>query len=276
MIDNDPSILLRRLGVAPQKEFGQNFLFDLSAVQEISRFGRPERGGRLIEIGPGLGALTEELAGFGDLTVIEIEPKFCGYLREKFSSIEVVESDVRVVDFHDFGSGLIVFGNLPYAFSTDITMHLLNFSDCIKRAVLLLQKEFAERLASPPGSRDYGAISIACQMHADLRLGPQIPGSSFYPSAAVESRLVELRFLSRPRCSPNNSLTFQRLIAAAFVKRRKKLSNSLSAAGAFEKEHVESALAEAGIAPERRPETLSVEEFCRLSDALDALESESL
>ncbi len=263
----EPKDLLRRLGVFPQKERGQNFLVDLAALQSIVRFGRPERGRSLIEIGPGLGALTEELADYGSLSVIEIEPKFCEMLRSRFPQVNIIEADVRTVDFCELGKDLIVFGNLPYSLSTDIILHLLNYSSCISRAVLLLQKEFSARLASPPGSRDYGVISIGCQLKADVRLGPVIPAEAFYPSPTVESQLVELRFLPEPRCKPKSSFNFHRLVAAAFVKRRKKLSNSLRISGSFDAAQVEQALAKAGVDPNRRPETLSIEEFCRISDA---------
>lgn len=260
--------LLREAGVAPQKERGQNFLVDMAAVQTIIRFGRPEQGGRIVEIGPGLAALSAELAPYGPLSVIEIEHGFCRMLKQRLPQVEVIEADVRSVDFSRFGRDLTVFGNLPYSLSTDITLHLLEQAHAVRRAVLLLQREFAERLAAPPGGRSYGAITVACQLNADLRLGPVIGGDSFYPEAGVESQLIELRFLGAPRCSAGSAACFRRVVAAAFGKRRKKLSNSLRAA--FPQPAVAQALAAAGIDPGRRAETLSVEDFCRLSSAFEA------
>ena len=215
-----------------------------------------------------MGALTAELSAFAPLTVIEIEERFCEGLRARFPTIEIIEADVRTVDFSEIGQGLVVFGNLPYSFSTDITLHLVANAAFIKRAVLLLQREYAERLAASPGSRDYGAISVTCQLHADLRLGPVVTGDAFYPAAGVESQVIELRFLSQPRCALANPFTFARVVAAAFMKRRKKLANALKATGAFPTDRVQQALETAGIDPARRAETLSVEDFCRLSDAL--------
>ncbi|MGI6524086.1 MAG: 16S rRNA (adenine(1518)-N(6)/adenine(1519)-N(6))-dimethyltransferase RsmA [Bdellovibrionota bacterium] len=268
MIIDDVKKTLKSLGVNPQKEKGQNFLIDPAAVQEIVRFGRPERGGSVVEIGPGLGALTAELLDAEDLTVIEIEHNFCEYIKKRFPSVNVIEEDVRLVDFSELGEGLTVFGNLPYSISTDVILHLSQFANCFKRAVIMLQKEFAERLAAKPACRDYGVITITCQMYADVRLGPVIKGDSFWPQAAVDSQVLELRFLPAPRCAPKDPYIFNRLIAAAFHERRKKIINSVRKSVLFSSMDVASAMQRAEIEPSRRAETLTIAEYCRLSDEL--------
>lgn len=273
MITDDVKKTLRTLGVNPQKDKGQNFLIDPAAIQEIIRFGRPElTQGKIIEIGPGLGALTAELADSGKLSVIEIEHNFCEYIQKRFPQVEVIEEDVRLVDFSEFGDNLTVFGNLPYSISTDVILHLSNFAAHLKRAVVMLQKEFAERLAAKPGCRDYGTITITCQMQADVRLGPIIKGDSFFPEAAVDSQVIELRFLPQPRCRYQDAYIFNSLVMAAFHERRKKILNSIRKSEVFSNFDVLAALNKAGIDPMRRAETLSIEDYCRLSDELSLQE----
>ncbi|MCB0339926.1 MAG: hypothetical protein KDD53_09990, partial [Bdellovibrionales bacterium] len=188
-------------------------------------------------------------------------------LRSMFPGIEVVQDDVRFVDFSNFGSSLLVFGNLPYSFSTDIVFHLLDNSKCIRRAILLLQKEFAERMASPPGSRDYGVLSVGCQLTCSVSLGPEISPESFTPVPAVNSRLVELNFeksVSHNQRDLSRS-DIIRVVRSAFLKRRKKIHNSLKASGNFAGVDVDAAFLRAQIDPARRAETLSIQEFIDLT-----------
>lgn len=259
--------MLRDLGVVPTKQRGQNFIIDPNVLQQIIEFGSPKQGDHLVEIGPGLGALTEKLVLYdANLVVVEIEEQFCRPLKEKFPSIQVHQGDVRQVDFSTFGTELIVFGNLPYSFSTEIIFHLLDQGAAIKRAVLMLQREFAERVAAAPGSRTYGAISVNAQMRADVRLGGIISGESFHPRANVESILLELKILEKPRFQIENVEWFRRVVQAAFLQRRKKLKNSLLASGIFSnQEGVQQVLEMAQIDPGIRAEALTIEEFARLA-----------
>lgn len=259
---------LRDLQVRPAKSRGQNFVIDSSVVRSIVEFGDPQPAEKLIEIGPGLGALTAELAAYPDLTLIEIEPRFCAELREKFPSARIVNADVREVDLAELGGDLVIFGNLPYSFSTEIITWMLDGASRLKRAVLMLQKEFAERLAAPPGGKDYGAISVGCQLRADIRSGPIVPGNSFHPPASVESMVIELRFLGGLRHGVADPEAFRRVVKAAFMKRRKKILNSMKSSGYYSGEAIAAALEAAGIDPGRRAETLSLEEFVKLYSRL--------
>lgn len=262
---------LRRLDVRPSKRRGQNFTIDPSVVRTIAEFGAVRAGESLVEIGPGLGALTERLVEFGPLTVIEIESAFAASLTEKFPSIKVISEDVRNVDFSTLGSDLVVFGNLPYSFSTDIVFHLLGYRTCIKRAVLLLQREFVERLAAPPGGRDYGSLTVAVQLWADVKSGPVVPGTVFHPPTAVESQVVELRFLRDSRVPIADPVWFERVVRAAFNQRRKMLLNTLRSLPGISREQIVSALESVGISPQLRAETLSISQFAAMADALQGV-----
>ena len=258
---------LRHLNVRPSKSRGQNFIIDPEVIQAIVDFGAPRPEESILEIGPGLGALTKVLRAVAPLTVIEIEQRFCDELM-KMDGVTVIQSDVRLVDFSEIGEHLVVFGNLPYSFSTDIIFHLMTFASHIERAVLMLQREFAERLAAPPGGKDYGVLSISCQLSATVRLGPVIPGIAFHPPTEVESRLVELRFPSPPPYAVRDLFWLKRVVSASFIMRRKMLKNSLKGSQIVPGDVVDRALAAVGIDPKRRPETLSINEFITLAEAL--------
>lgn len=258
------------VGIRPTKERGQNFLFDSGAIQELIRFGDPKSDEAIIEIGPGLGALTKELVTFSPLTVIEIEERFCRNLKEQFSDLKIINQDVRSLDFSELGSNLVIFGNLPYSLSTDITFHLLSFAPSIKRAVLMLQREFVQRMVAKPGGKDYGALSVACQLQAVLRPGPVFSGNLFHPPTQVTSQVVELVFHdpTLEKITRDEKLTLDLLVKASFYRRRKKLVNSIKAASIFDPRILDQAIIESGIDSNRRAETLGVSEFINLARAL--------
>jgi 16S rRNA (adenine1518-N6/adenine1519-N6)-dimethyltransferase len=263
---------LRALAVTPSKGRGQNFIIDPFVVQTIAAFGNPGLRDKIIEIGPGLGALTKELAPYDRLVLVELEERFCVELKKQFPEAELINADIRTVDLSQFGNNLVVFGNLPYSFSTDIVFHLLAHRSAITRAILLLQKEFVERMAAAPGSRIYGALSVACQLWATVRPGPIVPGASFHPPANVDSQVVELGLQTRPRYEVADPFILSRVVQAAFTRRRKMIKNSLRASKQYPPERIDEALVKAGIGPERRPEMLSIEEFARLAEALESVE----
>lgn len=265
--------VLRDLGVRPVKERGQNFLIDGSVLDQIVEFGSPNSNERVIEIGPGLGALTERLAAVVPgkaLTLIEIEPQFCLTLSKRFPEVGIINADVREVDLAAIGSDLTIFGNLPYSLSTDITLLLLRNARQLRRAVLLLQRQFAERVAAEPGGREYGALTVACRLWADARLGPIIRGDAFHPPTEVESRLIELRFADAPRCGDIDPAWFERVVRASFAQRRKKVINSIVGSGLAPLARAAAALAAAAIDPSRRAETIALEEFAALARELSS------
>lgn len=259
---------LRRLDVKPRKSRGQNFLLDQSVLKAIVAFGQPTDHDAIVEIGPGLGALTEYLAHYPNLHLIELESKFCEELRRKYPRAKIINSDVRGVDFATLGKDLVVFGNLPYVYSSEILFHLINYRSVISRAVLLLQDEFAQRMAAGPGTRDFGVLSVNLQMWCGVKLGEKVPGDSFHPATKVTSRIVRVDFLDESRFPIPPHERFRKVVQAAFAQRRKKLVNSLSSSGYFNREQIENALKECAIDGGRRAETLSLQEFSALATIL--------
>lgn len=261
---------LKDLSVRPTKERGQNFVVDPSVIQDIVNFGNPEKHENIVEIGPGLGALTGELINRANtLSLVEIEPRFVAELKIKFPSANIINSDARIVDYNQFDGIITVFGNIPYVFSTEIVFHLLKYPAKIKRIVLLLQKEFAQRMAAGPGSRTYGILSIMTQLHCSMRLGPIIKGDRFYPTTKVESQVIECTFRQKALIDDDMFLWFSKIVRASFSQRRKKLHNSLLSSGLFTKEKLESGFKTANIDSNRRAETLSIDEFKLLAESLN-------
>ncbi len=261
---------LKAMRVRPVRERGQNFLVDSFALQSIVDFGNPRAGEQIIEIGPGLGAMTEQLRRFGKLAVVEVEEKFCEALRAKFPDVAVRQGDVREVDLAEFGDNLTVFGNLPYSLSTDIVFHVLGFHKVVRRAVFLLQKEFVQRMAASPGGKTYGVLSISCQLRADISCGPVISGDCFHPPTEVASQVVALNVLPGPRFPIKSEERFLRVVKGAFRERRKKILNSLRGAGLGSEDEVKAALQLAGIDSNQRAETVGVENYTVLANALTA------
>jgi len=261
---------LRAHRVSPRKERGQNFVVDPTVIDRIISFGAPLSHENILEIGPGLGALTERLQSGASLTLIEIEPAFCRALEKRFPDADVIEGDVRSIDITQLEGPYAVFGNLPYVFSSDIIFHLIASIPIVSRAVLLLQREFAERVAAAPGSRSYGVLSVMAQLWSDVTLGPRIPGTSFQPTTQVESQVIMLKFLPSPRVAVGDPFWFRRVVQGAFHARRKKLRNSLKAASLVPPGVIDEALERSGIDGDRRAETLNIEEFARLAEAIPA------
>lgn len=258
---------LRDLNVRPTKERGQNFLIRPEIPQAIVEFGRVPAHAKVVEIGPGTGALTEHLAHCKDLALIEIEPSFCAHLATKYPHAKIVNADVRTVDLSVLGSELYVFGNIPYVFSSEIIFHLIAHRRVVKQAVMMVQKEFAERLAAPTCTRAYGSISVSVQLFADVELGLIVPGDAFHPPTEVQSRVIKLTFHDSPKANVPDYEFFQIVVRAAFSQRRKKIVNSLISQGRWSKEIVTAALGRASISPDVRAETLSVEAFASLTEA---------
>ncbi len=254
----------------PRKRFGQNFLVDQHVIANIVRALNPKPSQNIVEIGPGLGALTKEvLKEIPHLHLVEIDHDLAARLQNTFSEkITLHQIDALRFDFsrltQDPNQKLRVFGNLPYNVSTPLLFHLLHFDNAIEDMLFMLQKEVVTRMAAKPNSKEYGRLSImvqyACEVHALFDVGPK----SFSPPPKVTSSIVKLIPYTdnRPHAKAVNEKLFSQIVTAAFSHRRKTLKNaliSLVPAYLFE---------ELGISPLRRPETLSIAEFVELSDAL--------
>lgn len=255
--------ILRTLGIRPQKNRGQNFLHSSFLAEEIISFANLDFNKPILEIGPGLGILSEALheRAKGGLTFVELEGAFADRLKKLCPEARVIESDIRKIKLEDFFSEPVqIISNLPYSISSDVIFWILDQKEMIDSASLLLQQEFARRVGATPGNKSYGILSVQTQVYCETELGLSISGDSFYPSAEVESQVIKLIPLAEPRYKIADYQVFRDLVRTAFATRRKTLGNNLK------KLNVDfDAL---GIDPKRRAETLSVEEFVRLGNSI--------
>jgi 16S rRNA (adenine1518-N6/adenine1519-N6)-dimethyltransferase len=262
-----PAELLRRHGLRPKKEWGQNFLGDEGILRALAALLRVGPGDQVVELGAGLGHFTRALAATGaKVLAVERDRELVPILRAEQPDVEVAEADAKSFDLQAVarrqGAPVVLCGNLPYHLSSPILFHLLDQRTAVKRAVLLLQREVAERIAAPPGGRDYGLLSVLLQHVADARIGLSVPRHAFTPPPEVDSCALVLSMLPVPRAEVRDEERFRALVKAAFSQRRKTLWNALrSMRGARE------ALVTAGIDPQRRGETLSVAEFAAVERA---------
>ncbi len=265
-----PAQILRRHHLKPKKEWGQNFLGDERILGNLAALAQLRPGDWVVELGAGLGHFTRALAATGaHVIAVERDRELAPILREELAplGVEVEEADAKSFDLRAVaaraGRPVVLCGNLPYHLSSPILFHALDQRAALLRAVLLLQREVAERVAAPPGGREYGLLSVLLGLFADARIGMEVPRGAFTPPPAVESSALVLEFLQKPRAPIADEQRFRTLVKAAFAQRRKTLSNAVrNVPGARE------ALARAGIDPMRRGETLSVEEFAAVERAI--------
>ena len=251
----------------PRKRFGQNFLHDPGTIARILHEIQPRPGQRLVEIGPGRGAITEGLLDLaGTLDVIEIDRDLIGPLRTRLGSIgelRIHQGDALKFSLCDLlaaDTGLRLVGNLPYNISTPLLFRFLDQADCIEDMHLMLQKEVVDRICADPGSKIYGRLSVMIQTYCSTRRPLIIGPGAFTPAPRVDSALVRLRPIRPHRTPITDPQLHARIVAAAFNQRRKTLRNSLRTMVDV------SGLARAGIDPGARAETISVESFVRLAN----------
>lgn len=271
-----------------KKSLGQNFIIEPKIIDGIVCAAAVDEKDVVVEIGPGMGSLTQGLAeNAGQVLAVELDKSLIPILRESFAeykNVNIVQGDALKVDYNsllkplyekgDYREGFVVVANLPYYITTPITMNLLEGNYPWRRLVLMVQKEVADRMRAKPGTKDYGALSIGVQYRAAAAVAMRIPPTVFIPRPAVDSAIIVLDRLEKPAVEVKDEKLLFCLVAAAFGQRRKTLNNSLSGGLRLEKAVVAEALAKAEIAPDRRGETLSLAEFGRLADALAELLAE--
>ena len=274
-----PKILLRRLGLRPRKAWGQHFLLHPHQARRIVAALDLKGEETVVEIGPGLGALTVFLAGEArQVVALERDPALAQFLEEELSpqnpQVRILCQDALTFDFlkcgRDAGQPLIVAGNLPYQITSPLLFKLMEAKAAVSRAVLMMQQEVGDRLLASPGTKDYGVLSVLLQYHFSLeRLFSLGPGN-FYPPPQVDS--VVLRLTPREAVpSAREEALLSRVVKAAFALRRKTLNNTLvSRAPAFglTPETMRAIFLTLDIDPGRRGETLSVAQFVALSNAI--------
>lgn len=260
--------MVARYDIRPQKSLGQSFLEDLNIVRRIVDLADPGAEETIVEIGAGLGFMTEELAKrAGRVVAIEVDPRLSAILRERFAGqqkVEVVQTDVLKYDFSSaLPEGRVkVVGNIPYHISTPILFRLIDFRRSISSMVLMFQKELADRIAARPGTKEYGIPSVIVARYTRIACEMTVPPTCFYPAPDVVSSVLRMEVAHEPEL-PEGAL-FTTIVRAAFAKRRKTLWNNLRGIGLPE-EAVERVFVQSGIDRTRRAETLSVAEFSLLA-----------
>lgn len=252
----------------PLKRLGQNFLVDPNIVRKIVALAELTPSDHVLEIGPGRGILTEALSkAAGHVTAVELDPRLHAYLETRqaeFPNVELVCADALAYPVEHLPVGTVVVANLPYYISTPLLFRLLDQRGRFPRLVLMLQSEVADRLVAKPGGSDYGVLSVMAQYAADITKSFRVSAECFRPRPDVASAVVLLRTKAQRGLSQEEGIAFRALVKAAFAHRRKTLANSLRDEG-YEPQRVAGALQRWEIAPTRRAETLSVEDFIRLA-----------
>jgi 16S rRNA (adenine1518-N6/adenine1519-N6)-dimethyltransferase len=269
-------LALATRGLSPRKRFGQNFLVRSDVAERIVEQARLHLDDVAVEIGPGAGALTAYLAArTARVVAIEMDDGLVDLLREELDAIpglEVMHADFLEVDLEAIAAAhgvekLAIVGNIPYNITTPILERLFAQRQVIRSAVLLVQKEYAERLAAPAGSPEYGALTLFARYHAVLEPLMTVRSSAFWPRPEVDSMLVRFLMRDRPPVEVEDPDLLFRIIRGSFQMRRKQLLNTLEATLELPKERIERLARHARVDPRRRGETLTLDEFAKLANA---------
>ncbi|NVN92269.1 MAG: 16S rRNA (adenine(1518)-N(6)/adenine(1519)-N(6))-dimethyltransferase RsmA [Desulfuromonadales bacterium] len=263
----------------PLKSLGQNFLVDGNIIDKIISSAALESGDTVLEVGPGRGALTGKLAEHADqLLLVEYDHALAADLSARFREnprVMVVDGDILEVDLNALLQNgqkrWKVVANLPYNISTQVLFRFLEVRTRLSRMVLMLQKEVGDRLVAPPDCADYGVTTVLLGLWFDMRREFVVSPGCFNPRPKVDSIVVSFVPLTSPRVEVGDEALFRRVVKGAFAMRRKTLSNCLKKVDLFTPDGIESVLKSCGIDGQRRGETLSLEEFGRLSRCLSGL-----
>lgn len=259
-----------------KKRFGQHFLHERKFIDDILAAAAIRSDEHVLEVGPGLGALTEHLLQAANrVEVIELDRDLIARLQDHPDSHLILhEGDALAFDWPSILTRppYVFVANLPYNISSQILFKLLDNRQLFSRAVLMFQKEVGDRICAGPSSRDYGILSVLCQLYFDVKKIVDIPPGAFKPPPRVDSAVLSFKRLVQPRFAVEDERFFRRVVKAAFSQRRKTLRNTLKS-GQFAPEAIEQACASCQIDPSRRGETLSLEEFAGLSGQLLLFES---
>ena len=274
-----PRTLLRIYGIRPKKGLSQNFLGSADVLTRIADFACLEPGDTVVEVGPGLGALTGILAErVGKVVAIEADRALADVLSKNIfaakENVVVLHHDALAFDFRGLVSraspSLKVVSNLPFHIGAQLIFHLLDAKEVISSLTLMLQKEVAERIAAAPGSKRYGYVSVFCQYHCRVHMGFTVERHLFHPRPKVDGAVIRLEPFETPPVDVGDERFFFSVVKASFAYRRKTLPNSLKSAASIvgNTDAVRAALAACAIDPRRRAETLSLEDFAALAGAL--------
>lgn len=266
--------ILNKYGLRANKKLGQNFLISEDVVNEIVEKSEITSDDVIIEIGPGLGTLTKELVKRAKkVFAIELDENMIEILNTRFQvfqNLEIINDDVLKVDLKELTkdfSNVKVVANLPYYITTPIIMKLLEDRINIKSITVMVQKEVGERLCATRLDKEYGAISVSVRYYTNPQIIIDVPKENFLPSPEVDSCVIKLDLLEKPRVELKNEKLFFRLVKGAFTQRRKTINNSLTCTGKS-KEEINEILQKLNIEPKLRAENLSLEDYARISDLM--------
>lgn len=274
-----PKALLEQFGYRPKKRLGQNFLMDAGAASRIAQLvveDSPEGGSfRVLEIGPGTGALTEALLrAHADVSALDVDPDMVRILRsrEELHGAQIVQADAMAFDYGAFAGDRPwrVTGNLPYNIATPLVMQFIEMRNGPQSLVVMVQKEVADRFAAKPGTAAYGSLSVAVQYAMRVERAFTLKPGAFYPRPKIDSTVVRLTRLAQPAVEVRDERRFLQVVRAAFAYRRKTLANSVSLALGMPRAGVTQTLQQIGLDTEIRGEQLGLTDFARLADHLPA------
>lgn len=274
-----PKDIIRHYSITPRKSMGQCFLVDEGIIHKIAAFTDVRENDVVVEIGAGIGVLTEQLAKTAARVVaVELDERLVRVLTDrlsKYKNVEIHAGNILRFDFRSLfqkeNRPLKIVGNIPYNISSPLLFYLLSFRDVINCFVLMMQKELVDRLTALPGNKTYGVPSVIFQMFADMENVLSIPASCFHPRPKVESSIIRGAFHHQPRYTLNDENYFIRLVRDAFAQRRKTLLNNLKHSKlteGIEESWLREVLEKSGIDGQRRGETLSLREFAALGNIM--------
>ena len=268
--------ICKRFDIKMSKKLGQNFLIKRGIVDEIVKAADLQEGEPVLEIGPGIGTLTQGLAQSGaNVTAIELDTRLLEVLDTtlaQYSNVTIVHGDVLKLDVPSIMNNepFKVVANLPYYITTPIIMSLLESRLPIERLVVMVQKEVALRMVAKPGTKDYGALSVAVQYYTKPDIVLDVPPKSFLPAPAVTSSVIRCVLRDKPPVDVIDEKLFFRVVKAGFAQRRKTFANTMKTTG-LSKDRIEELLAKANIDGQRRGETFTLQEFADVANAWAAL-----
>ena len=268
--------ICKRFDIKMSKKLGQNFLIKRGIVDEIVKAADLQEGEPVLEIGPGIGTLTQGLAQSGaHVTAIELDTRLLEVLDTtlaQYSNVTIVHGDVLKLDVPSIMNNepFKVVANLPYYITTPIIMSLLESRLPIERLVVMVQKEVALRMVAKPGTKDYGALSVAVQYYTEPDIVLDVPPKSFLPAPAVTSSVIRCVLRDEPPVDVIDEKLFFRVVKAGFAQRRKTFANTMKTTG-LSKDRIEELLAKANIDGQRRGETFTLQEFADVANAWAAL-----
>lgn len=268
--------ICKRFDIKMSKKLGQNFLIKRGIVDEIVKAADLQEGEPVLEIGPGIGTLTQGLAQSGaNVTAIELDTRLLEVLDTtlaQYSNVTIVHGDVLKLDVPSIMNNepFKVVANLPYYITTPIIMSLLESRLPIERLVVMVQKEVALRMVAKPGTKDYGALSVAVQYYTKPNIVLDVPPKSFLPAPAVTSSVIRCVLRDKPPVDVIDEKLFFRVVKAGFAQRRKTFANTMKTTG-LSKDRIEELLAKANIDGQRRGETFTLQEFADVANAWAAL-----